>query len=235
MSASPSRAGLNMPRRPQPLPVRLKEAGRRLLSPVVRAALAIGLTANTVTVIGLGVVVIASLLVAQGLLLAGAAVMLAGTVLDAVDGSLARASGGTTPFGAFLDSTLDRIAEITIYTGIAVYFLASRDDPTLPVLAVLVALGGSFMVSYARARAEAMGTHGEVGIAARPERLMLIMAGLALAGLGWEVALIGALWVIGGFSLATVVQRIWHVWRQTGAVRPPQARTDTEEKAEHRG
>jgi CDP-diacylglycerol---glycerol-3-phosphate 3-phosphatidyltransferase len=235
MSASPRRTDLGLPRGESTVAARLKEAGRWLLAPIVRGALRLGLTPNTVTVIGLGVVIMAAVLVAQGLLLAGAAVLLAGSLLDAVDGSLARASGGATAFGGFLDSTLDRIAEATIYTGIAVYFLANLESPTLPVVGVLVALGGSFMVSYSRARAEAIGAHAEVGLAQRAERLALIIAGLALAGLGWGIALVGALWIIGLVALATVLQRIWHVWRQTGS--SGRARTDEDEKEseEHRG
>jgi CDP-diacylglycerol---glycerol-3-phosphate 3-phosphatidyltransferase len=233
MSANSQRAGVGLPQRHSTVQARIKLAGRRLLSPVVRGALAIGLTPNTVTVIGLGVVIVASALVAQGMLLAGAAVLLAGSLLDAVDGSLARARGGGTAFGGFLDSTLDRIAEAIVYSAIAVYFLANLAQPTLPVVGVLVALGGSFMVSYSRARAEAIGADAEIGFAQRTERLTLIIAGLALAGLGWEIALIGALWIIGLLALATVLQRIWHVWRQTGTPGPrPEHGEETEE---HRG
>jgi CDP-diacylglycerol---glycerol-3-phosphate 3-phosphatidyltransferase len=228
MSANPPNTRPRAHRVDSIVPDQVKQAGRGLLAPLVRGALAIGLTANTVTVMGLGVVLIGAALIAQGQLLAGAAVLLAGSLLDAVDGTLARASGGTTAFGGFLDSTLDRIAEAAVYIAVVVNLLTSQPDPIVPVLGALLALGGSFVVSYIRARAEAIGAHAEVGLAPRTERLALIIIGLALAGLGWAIALVAALWIIAVLSLATVVQRIWHVWRQTGAPQP--AAADEKEK-----
>ena len=214
MSASHSRAPGRIGQGDSIVPRWAKDAGRLLLSPLIWLAQALHLTPNTVTVIGLLIVVAASVLVAQGMLLAGAAVLLAGSVLDAVDGALARLQGGGTPFGSFLDSTLDRVGEAVLYAGIVGYFL-SRPNPTLPALAAILALIGSFMVSYSRARAEGIGVSAEVGLAPRTERLALVIGGIAVAGLGLPVVLVGVLWVIVGLTAATVVQRIWHVWRST--------------------
>jgi len=215
MSASPQRARADVPRGDSILPAWVKEAVRALLVPAVRVARALHLSPNAITVGGVLITTAAAWLVASGALLAGAALMTAGSLLDAVDGALARATGGGTRFGAFLDSTLDRVGEAILYVGVAGYFLNSSSEPGLPVLAALAALVGSFMVSYSRARAEGIGLEAEVGLAPRTERLVLVIAGIALAGLGWGFALIGALWLIAALSAATVLQRIWHVRRLT--------------------
>lgn len=203
------------------LPAWVKDAGRAVLAPVVRLALALRLTPNTVTVIGLLLTVVASTMVAAGWLLAGAAVLTVGSLLDAVDGALARARGGGTAFGGFLDSTLDRAGEAILYIGIAGYFLVQTSDPAWPVMLAIVALAGSFLVSYSRAKAEGIGVTASVGLAPRTERLMLAIAGIALAGIGIASALIGALIVIAVLTVATVMQRIWHVWRLSEATPKP--------------
>ena len=195
------------------LPDWVKDAVRGILAPVVRLAIALHLTPNTITVIGLLITVVAAVLVAGGWLLVGAAVLTAGSLFDAVDGALARAQGGGTAFGSFLDSTLDRASEAILYVGIAVWFLNTLAEPTWPVLAVLGALAGSFLVSYARARAEGIGLSASVGLAPRTERLVLVIVGVALAGLGFTQILIGILVLVAALTAVTVVQRIRHVWR----------------------
>ncbi len=214
MSASQPRAH-DLRRGDSLLSARAKEAGRAVLAPVVRLAVAMRLTPNAITIIGFAVVVASAALIGTGSLLAGALVLTAGSLLDAVDGALARATGVTSAFGSFLDSTLDRAAEAVLYGGIIAYYLVASPDPLLPVLLALVALAGSFMVSYTRARAEGIGLAASVGMAPRTERLVLIVGGIALAGMGFGIALIGALVVIAILSVATTVQRIWHVHRLT--------------------
>jgi CDP-diacylglycerol---glycerol-3-phosphate 3-phosphatidyltransferase len=199
------------------LPEWLKEAGRAVLRPIVGMALALRITANTVTVIGLVITAAAAVVITQGWLVAGALILLAGSLLDAVDGALARATGGGTSFGSFLDSTLDRASEAILFLGIAGYYLATSDAPTTPVMLAMMALTGSFLVSYSRARAEGIGLSASVGLAPRTERLVLIIAGIGLAGLGLGQALIGALVLIAALTAATVIQRIWHVWRLSTA------------------
>jgi CDP-diacylglycerol--glycerol-3-phosphate 3-phosphatidyltransferase len=199
------------------VPIWVKELGRAVLSPIVRVAVLLHVTANTVTVLGLVLVVVAAAVIGSGNLLAGALILAGGSLLDAVDGAIARATGGGTPFGGFLDSTLDRAGEAILYAAIALYYLGTT-TPTWPVIAAFLALAGSFMVSYSRARAEAIGVTASVGLAPRTERLVLVVAGLGLAGLGWSIALIAALWIIAALTAATTLQRIWHVWRQTASV-----------------
>jgi len=204
------------------LPAWVKEAGRAILAPVVRLAIALHLTPNTITVIGLLITIVAAVLVANGMLLLGAAVLTAGSLLDAVDGALARAQGGGTAFGSFLDSTLDRAGEATLFIGIGVWMLSTLASPTWPMLALMLALAGSFLVSYSHARAQGIGLAANVGLAPRTERLVIVIAGVALAGLGLEIGLIGAVVIIAALTVATVIQRIWHVWRLSEA-----AATDT--------
>jgi CDP-diacylglycerol--glycerol-3-phosphate 3-phosphatidyltransferase len=200
------------------LPAWVKEGGRAVLAPVVRLAMALHLTPNTITVIGLLITLVASVLVASGWLILGAAILTAGSLLDAVDGALARATGGATPFGSFLDSTLDRAGEAILYTGIGVWLLRTQPDPVLPMLALMVALAGSFLVSYAHARAQGIGLTADIGLAPRTERLVLVIAGVALAGLGLIVGLYSILAILATLTVATVIQRIRHVWRLSSAM-----------------
>lgn len=225
MSASHTRAD-ELRRGDSLLSSRAKEAARALLAPVVRLAVALHLTPNAITVLGFGVVVAAAVLIGTGSLLAGAVVLTTGSLLDAVDGALARATGVSSAFGSFLDSTLDRAAEAVLYVGVAAYYLGAAADPAGPVLLALVALAGSFMVSYTRARAEGIGLTASVGLAPRLERLVLIVAGIALAGIGFEGGLIGALAIIAILAVATTVQRIWHVHRLSTAL-PGEAATNS--------
>ena len=203
----------NLRRGASVLPAWVKEGGRAVLAPVVRLAMALHLTPNTITVIGLAITLVASVLVASGWLLLGAAVLTAGSLLDAVDGALARATGGATPFGSFLDSTLDRAGEAILYIGIGAWLVQTQTEPLVPLLALLVALAGSFLVSYAHARAQGIGLGASVGLAPRTERLVLVIAGVALAGLGLVSGLVAILVILAALTTVTVIQRITHVWR----------------------
>jgi CDP-diacylglycerol--glycerol-3-phosphate 3-phosphatidyltransferase len=138
-----------------------------------------------------------------------AVVFVTGSVLDILDGALARAGGKTTPFGAFLDSTTDRISEGFMLTAIAYVFARHGHDVFVAV--TMAAVAGSFLVSYTRARAEALGLRGDVGIGSRAERVVVITAGLVLAPWGvlpWAIVLLATT------AWMTVVQRVLHVRRQ---------------------
>jgi CDP-diacylglycerol--glycerol-3-phosphate 3-phosphatidyltransferase len=117
-------------------------------------------------------------------------------------------SGKGTPFGAFLDSTLDRIEEGLVLAAVAVLF--SKDGEDFAVAAVVIAAVASLMVSYTRARAEALGVSGKVGIADRAVRVVILSAGLVLSGLGLDVLEI-SVYVLAALAVVTVIQRIWHV------------------------
>jgi len=138
-----------------------------------------------------------------------AAVFVAGSLLDILDGALARAGGKTTRFGAYLDSTTDRVSEGFMLTALAV-ILARQHHPIF-VGVVMAAVAGSFLVSYTRAKAESIGLRGDVGIGSRAERVVVITAGLVLAP--WGV-LPWALAVLACTAWITVVQRVLHVRKQ---------------------
>jgi CDP-diacylglycerol--glycerol-3-phosphate 3-phosphatidyltransferase len=142
----------------------------------------------------------------------GAALFVIGSVLDILDGALARAGGKSTPFGAFLDSTTDRISEGFMLAAIA-YVFAQNEHPVFVVVAV-GAVAGSFLVSYTRARAEALGLKGDVGIGSRAERVVVITAGLVLAP--WGV-LPWAIVVLTATAWITVIQRVLSVRSQIAA------------------
>jgi CDP-diacylglycerol---glycerol-3-phosphate 3-phosphatidyltransferase len=141
-------------------------------------------------------------------------------VLDAVDGGLARAQGVSTPFGAFFDSTLDRSGEAILFVGVGAWLIRTQPEPLLPMLALMVAMGGSLLVSYAHARAQGIGLSADVGLAPRTERLVLMIAGVALAGFGFTFGLIGILVILAALTVVTVIQRILHVWRLSRATEP---------------
>jgi phosphatidylinositol phosphate synthase len=139
----------------------------------------------------------------------GGLAFVVGSILDILDGALARVGGKQTPFGAFLDSTLDRVGEGLMLGSIALVFM--RDDKELALALAAAAIGGSFLVPYVRAKAEGLGIKGDVGIGSRAERVVVIAVGLALAP--WGVLP----WAIGVLALTawfTVVQRILHVRRE---------------------
>jgi CDP-diacylglycerol--glycerol-3-phosphate 3-phosphatidyltransferase len=139
----------------------------------------------------------------------GAAVFVIGSILDILDGALARAGGKTTPFGSFLDSTTDRIGEGAMLGAIALIF--SRQGNQVALGATVAAVAGSFLVSYTRAKAEGLGLKGDVGLGSRAERVVVITAGLVLAPWGVLPWAIGVLAVTAWF---TVLQRILHVRRE---------------------
>lgn len=142
----------------------------------------------------------------------GAVLFVIGSVLDILDGALARRSGKGTPFGAFLDSTTDRISEGFMLGAIALVF--SRDGDQLAVAFTFAAVSGSFLVSYTRARAEALGLKGDVGIGSRAERVVVIVTGLVLAPWG---ALPWAIYFLTATAWITVLQRVLAVRTQLRA------------------
>jgi CDP-diacylglycerol---glycerol-3-phosphate 3-phosphatidyltransferase len=170
------------------------------------------LTPNTISLTGLTLNVAAAVLVTQRLFFLAGVAFIVGSVMDTLDGRYSRMSGKGTLFGAFLDSTLDRIEEGIVLAAIAAYFAARGDE--LAVAAVVVAVLGSLMVSYTRARAEAIGVECKVGLATRPVRVVVLSVGLVFAkgaGLGDFELLEASIYVLAALTVFTVVQRIWHV------------------------
>ncbi|MGI8712560.1 MAG: CDP-alcohol phosphatidyltransferase family protein [Solirubrobacteraceae bacterium] len=173
------------------------------------------LTPNTISLTGFVLnLAAAALLVDRLFFLAGLA-FIVGSIMDTLDGRYSRMSGKGTQFGAFLDSTLDRLEEGVVLTAVAAYF-ASR-HMQVAVAAVVIAVLASLMVSYTRARAEALGVQCKVGLATRPVRVVILSAGLVFAkgaSLGQFELLAPAVYVLAVLSLVTVVQRIIHVRRE---------------------
>lgn len=173
------------------------------------------LTPNAISLAGLVGNLIAAALITQDLYVLAGLAFIAGSTLDLLDGHYSRMSGKATLYGAFLDSTLDRIEEGIVLAAIAAQLAADGDQ--LAVAAVVIAVLGSLMVSYTRARAEALGVACKVGIASRAVRIVIISAGLLLArGAGiFDIELLEpAIYLLAGLTAFTVMQRIFHVRRE---------------------
>jgi CDP-diacylglycerol---glycerol-3-phosphate 3-phosphatidyltransferase len=178
------------------------------------------LTPNAISLTGFVLnVAAAGLIVGRQFFLAGVAFII-GSIMDTLDGRYSRMSGKGTQFGAFLDSTLDRLEEGIVLTAVAAYF-ASRHNQ-VAVAAVVVAVLGSLMVSYTRARAEALGVACKVGLATRPVRVVILSAGLVFAkgaSIGHFELLAPAVYVLAALTAVTMLQRIFYVRGQLKA--PP--------------
>ena len=167
------------------------------------------LTPNAISLTGFVLCVVAAVLAGQEWWIPAGLAYIVGSVCDTLDGRYSRMSGKGTPFGAFLDSTLDRIEEGVVLAAVGASFAQRGDE--VAVAAVVLAVLASLMVSYTRARAEALGVECKVGIADRPVRVVILSAGLLLAGLD---LLAPAVYVLAALSVVTVVQRILHVRRE---------------------
>jgi CDP-diacylglycerol---glycerol-3-phosphate 3-phosphatidyltransferase len=172
------------------------------------------LTPNAISMTGLTLNVLAAALVWERFYFLGGIAFVVGSVMDTLDGRYSRMSGKGSPFGAFLDSTLDRIEEGIVLTAVAANF--AREGRSGAAAAVVVAVVASLMVSYTRARAEALGVECKVGIATRAVRVVILSIGLIFArgaSLGDFSLLAPAVYVLAALSVITVAQRIWHVKR----------------------
>jgi CDP-diacylglycerol--glycerol-3-phosphate 3-phosphatidyltransferase len=188
----------------------------RVLDPVARALLRAGISPDAVTIAGtVGVVVAAVGFAARGQLLIATVLATLSALTDLIDGAMARARGTTSRFGAFLDSTMDRVADGAIFASLA-YWLATTGQHLAAVAALLALVAGQ-LVSYVRARAEGLGLTADVGLMERTERLVLVGIGGLLTGFGLKQGLPVVLWVLAVLSLVTVGQRIVHVYRQARA------------------
>jgi CDP-diacylglycerol---glycerol-3-phosphate 3-phosphatidyltransferase len=170
------------------------------------------LTPNAISLAGFALNLAAAGLVLGRLFFLAGIAFIAGSMMDTLDGRYSRMSGKGTLFGAFLDSTLDRIEEGVVLAAIAWYFADSGD--AVAAAGCVVAVLGSLMVSYTRARAEALGVECKVGIATRPVRVVILSAGLVFAkgaSLGDFELLAPAVYAVAGLTAITAAQRVWHV------------------------
>jgi CDP-diacylglycerol--glycerol-3-phosphate 3-phosphatidyltransferase len=164
------------------------------------------LTPNAISVTGLVLNLVAAALIWQEMFIVGGLAFIVGSICDTLDGRYSRMSGKGSQFGAFLDSTLDRIEEGIVLTAVAAVFAA--DDDQLAAAATVVAVLASLMVSYTRARAEALGVECKVGIASRAVRVVILSIGILFADLG---LLAPSVYVLAALGTITVLQRIFHV------------------------
>lgn len=170
------------------------------------------LTPNALTLIGLALNVFTAWVLAVGELFVGGFLVLFSGWFDMLDGAMARITGKTTRFGALLDSTVDRLSEAALFLGLLIFYADQGD--TLEIVLIYIAIIGSIMVSYTRARAEGLGLKGEAGLLARPERVVLLTLGLLL----YEVtstALLVILWILAIGANLTAVRRILYAWQQS--------------------
>ena len=180
-----------------------------------------GVTPNTLTVIGLLLSIVTAVVITQGFLVAGGLLVLFAGIFDMFDGAMARVNNTATTFGAFFDSTLDRYSESIILLGLLFYVLRRPDlhDLLWPfaneqywmITGMFIAVVGSLMVSYVKARAEGLGLECKTGLLARPERVVILALGL-LTGLS-----IWAIIILAIFSQVTAIERIVYVWRTTSS------------------
>ncbi|HYT72324.1 MAG TPA: CDP-alcohol phosphatidyltransferase family protein [Gemmatimonadales bacterium] len=213
------------------IPQAVRDVFARALNPVAHLLIRARVRPNVITTLGTMVVIASAAAFAVGSIRWGGVLLLVSGVCDMVDGRVARDGGMATTFGAFYDSTLDRVGESLLFAGIAVYFLRGGVAPErlpLAVVASFLALSASLLVSYTRARAEGLGLTAKVGIAQRAERVLLLGIPTMLFGAGNRGALL--FWIVVVLALATsvtVVQRVIFVARTAGALdagRPPRHR-----------
>lgn len=188
----------------------LAERARALAARVAGVISRSGISPNTLTILGLFLNSVVAYFLANGQMVTGGALVLFAGAFDMLDGALARVTNNSSRFGAFLDSTLDRYSEAVIYLGLLIHFARTPGSEMETVL-IYVVVVGSIMVSYTRARAEALDMKCEVGLLARPERVILLAGGLLLSQL-YGGALVIALWLLAIFTHITTLQRIFYIW-----------------------
>lgn len=182
-----------------------RRLGEKVARPIADLLWRMGLTPNAVTVLGLVLTAAVSVVLAMGRLQLAGVLLILTLGADAIDGTMARMKGVVSRFGAFLDSTLDRWAEVFLYGALVWHYL--QTDQKNAVMLATAALATSLLVSYTRARAEGVGLPCKEGLLTRFERLVLLIAGLITGLTFWALAIIA---LLAGF---TAVQRIWVTWR----------------------
>src|SRR6266852_7436972 len=204
---------------------RVQQRVRQFVTLIMRPLAQLGITPNTLTLVGLLLSVITAGVIAQGSLLVGGLLVLFAGIFDMFDGALARARNASTIFGAFLDSTLDRYSESIILFGLFWYALQAKtlhenlwpfhNEQFWMLSSIYIAVVGSLMVSYAKARAEGLGLECKTGLLARPERVVILAIGLLSGTTIWAVALLAV------FSHVTAIERLVYIWRRTEASSHP--------------
>jgi len=189
----------------------IKNFFRRLIKPLVSFISLMGVSPLTITSAGIIISLFGAFLVAGGRLFAGGVALALSGLCDMIDGSLARQGEKVTVFGAFLDSTGDRVAELAYFGALIFYYVGKVPVSSFYIILVIIAMSGSLLTSYARARAEGLGVSCEIGFLERPERIILLIAGLIFGG----VALVTVIAVLAFLTVFTFIQRVVHVGKLT--------------------
>ncbi|MEC9293994.1 MAG: CDP-alcohol phosphatidyltransferase family protein [Chloroflexota bacterium] len=175
--------------------------------PAVSFLIALKFTPSVATALGLGISLIAAYFLYQGEFFIAGILVLFGSVFDLLDGGIARATGRVSKRGAMMDSVFDRVSELAIFVALAMYYTSGPDADQLGVLLAIVAMSGSLMVSYVRARAEGLGVKGTAGFLTRPERVVVIVVCLLV---GYPMV---SLWVLGVGTPLSALWRFIDAWR----------------------
>ena len=191
------------------LDVRARKKVSRVVDPVARLVARTGMTPTMVTLLGLALSVTGAVLIGSSRLTIGAAILGVGALLDILDGVLARVTGKESSRGALLDSFTDRVGEVAMWTGLA-FYLGRRAEAALVTVSI-VAVCGSLLIPYLRAKAESLGVEGKGGLMGRAERLLVFGVGVGLAGLGLPT-LEATIWILAGGAWLTVIQRFVRTW-----------------------
>ena len=212
------------------LPDWIKDGYLRLIDPVANWLVKRNVHPNSITVFGTLCTVVGGIIYATGHIRTGGWFLALTALFDVLDGTVARRSNRSSTFGAFLDSTLDRLADGFVLGGVAVFYATSQIHGSVPLMiTALLGLIAAFLTSYTRARAEALGLDAKVGLLQRPERVVLMAAPQALFGLvadGWVLAIIIIILTVTAWI--TVVQRVSYVYKATTRADAAEARTATE-------
>src|ERR1700682_1972000 len=195
----------------------LKKGALRVIEPAIRFLARNNVSPNTITTVGTLLTIAAGVVYATGHIMTAGWLMSVTAVFDVIDGQVARRTGRSTVFGAFYDSTPDRVADGALMAGLTVFYMTSPVHGNIYMVVVcLVGIIGTFLVSYTRARAESLGIDAKVGVMQRPERIVLLSAPQALFGLFWNGwVLMGIIIVLSVTAWITAVQRIAFVYRAT--------------------
>ena len=175
--------------------------------PAVSLLVALKFTPSAATIVGLAISVVAAYFISEGEFLIGGILVLVGSAFDLLDGGIARATGNVSKRGALMDSVFDRVSELAVLLGFAMYFVSGEDESHLGVLLAFVAMSGSTMVSYVRARAEGLGAKGTAGFMTRPERVAIVVVCLVLENP------MAVLWILGVGTPLSAAWRFIDAWR----------------------
>ena len=212
------------------LPAWITKGYLRLIDPVANWLVKAGVHPNTITVIGTFCTLVGGIIYATGHIKTGGWFLGLTALFDVLDGTVARRSNTSSQFGAFLDSTLDRLADGFVLGGLAIFYATSRLHGSVPLLVIaLLGLIGAFLTSYTRARAESLGLDAKVGLLQRPERVVLLSAPQAFFGLvfnGWVLAII--IFILTLTAWITVFQRVAYVYTATTRADEAEARAEDE-------